>query len=108
MEHLASRRYTWFTLSLIVIVPGVISLILFGLKLGIDVTDHLRIFAGYDFLYLSSVVRPGDQIDLNVSPSFRPTIFGPGAGGGPRQPAVLYRTSDYWAQGFNFGLMYRY
>jgi Putative beta barrel porin-7 (BBP7) len=79
-----------------------------GVKLGYDLTDHLRIFAGYDFLYWSSVVRPGDQIDLNVSPSFRPTIFGPGAGGGPRQPAVLYNTSAYWAQGFTFGLMYRY
>ena len=38
MEHLASRRKVWYTISLIAIVPGVISLILFGLKLGIDFT----------------------------------------------------------------------
>jgi preprotein translocase subunit SecF len=38
MEHLASRRKLWYTVSLIVIVPGVISLLLFGLKLGIDFT----------------------------------------------------------------------
>ena len=79
-----------------------------GLKVGVDITDHLRIFAGYDFLYWSSVMRPGEQIDLNVAPSFRPTIFGPGAGGGPRVPQVLYRATDYWAQGFSFGLQYRY
>jgi len=38
MEHLASRRKLWYTISLIAIVPGVLSLIFFGLKLGIDFT----------------------------------------------------------------------
>ena len=80
-----------------------------GLKLGVNLTDHLRLYFGYDFMYLSNVVRPGDQT------AFRPTPFGPGAGNflpaaaaGPRQPAVLFKTTDYWAQGLNFGLQYRY
>jgi preprotein translocase subunit SecF len=38
MEHLASRRKTWYAISLIVIIPGLISLIIFGLNLGIDFT----------------------------------------------------------------------
>ncbi|MGH2549936.1 MAG: protein translocase subunit SecF [Thermomicrobiales bacterium] len=38
MEHLASRRHLWFAISLILIVPGVLSLIFFGLKQGIDFT----------------------------------------------------------------------
>ncbi len=38
MEHLASRRRLWYTLSLLVIVPGFVSLVLSGLKLGIDFT----------------------------------------------------------------------
>jgi preprotein translocase subunit SecF len=38
MEHLTGKRYLWFTISLIAIVPGLISLILFGLNLGIDFT----------------------------------------------------------------------
>ena len=38
MTHLASRRKLWFTISLLVIVPGLISLIFFGLRLGIDFT----------------------------------------------------------------------
>lgn len=38
MEHLASKRRLWFTISLIVIIPGLISLIFFGLKPGIDFT----------------------------------------------------------------------
>ena len=38
MFHLASKRYRWFTISLIVLLPGLLSLILFGLRLGIDFT----------------------------------------------------------------------
>lgn len=38
MEHLVSRRKTWYTLSLLVILPGLISLIIFRLNLGIDFT----------------------------------------------------------------------
>jgi preprotein translocase subunit SecF len=38
MDHLASRRKWWYLISLILIVPGVISLILFGLNQGIDFT----------------------------------------------------------------------
>ncbi|MSU79264.1 MAG: hypothetical protein EXS16_14375 [Gemmataceae bacterium] len=80
-----------------------------NLKLGIDITDNLRFFVGYDFLYLSSVVRPGEQIDPRVNQSFRPTnTITQTAGTGDRVPAVLFRTSDYWAQGLNFGLWYRY
>lgn len=79
-----------------------------GFKLGYDITDHLRVFVGYDFLYLTSVVRPGEQIDLRVNPNFVPSAAGPGPGGGPRLPAVLFHTNDYWAQGLNFGLQYRY
>lgn len=38
MFTLASRRKLWFTISLIVIIPGLISLLVNGLKLGIDFT----------------------------------------------------------------------
>lgn len=37
--NIIGKRRIWYTLSLIMIVPGVISLILFGLKLGIDFTS---------------------------------------------------------------------
>ncbi len=85
-----------------------------GFKFGIDLTDHLRIYAGYDFLYLSSTLRPGDQIDTTVAQSYRPFLDprtgqgSPGVGGTVARPLVPYRTSDFWAQGLNFGLQYRY
>ena len=80
-----------------------------GVKIGYDVTDRLRVFAGYDFLYLNNVVRPGDQIDPVVNQSFRP-LPAPfvATGAGTRVPSVMFRTTDYWAQGFNVGLLYRY
>lgn len=38
MKHLASKRKLWFLISLIILAPGVISLLVNGLKLGIDFT----------------------------------------------------------------------
>src|SRR4051794_36597962 len=38
MDHLASRRKTWYALSLIVILPGLISLLVFGINRGIEFT----------------------------------------------------------------------
>ncbi|MGG7379585.1 BBP7 family outer membrane beta-barrel protein, partial [Escherichia coli] len=36
-----------------------------GLKVGYNLTDNLRVYVGYDFLWWCNVVRPGDQIDTN-------------------------------------------
>jgi len=38
MEHLASRRHIYYLISLIVLIPGIISLAVWGLRLGIDFT----------------------------------------------------------------------
>lgn len=48
MEHLASKRKTWFTISLIAILPGLISLIFFGLRLGIDFTGGSQILLQFN------------------------------------------------------------
>jgi hypothetical protein len=74
-----------------------------GLQAGYQVTPHMRVFLGYDFLYWSSVARPGDQIDttINVSQAFGPLI-------GPARPVVPFHTSDFWAQGLNLGLEVRF
>jgi hypothetical protein len=81
----------------------------FGIKLGYDLTDHLRVYAGYNLLYLSSVVRAGEQIDraVNVNMIPTPTDRVP-AVVAPVRPAVLFRHSDFWAQGGQFGLEYHW
>lgn len=81
-----------------------------GFKVGMDLTQHLRLYAGYDFIYLSSVVRPGDQIDRVVNRSQLPNVLNPGVPSvvGQPRPAVSFRTTDFWAQGVNFGMMYHW
>ncbi len=76
----------------------------FGLNIGYQWTDHTRFYIGYDFLYWSSVVRPGNQIDRTVNPNLLP----PAVGGGPARPAFTYNASDFWAQGLTFGVEFRY
>lgn len=79
-----------------------------NLKVGYDVNERLRLFVGYDVMMISDVARPGDQIDPVVNTTQLPTNLGPGVLVGPARPAVLFRTTDFWAQGLNVGVEYRY
>jgi hypothetical protein len=72
-----------------------------GVNVGYNFTDHIRAFVGYDFLYLSSVLRAGDQVDTRVNPFLV-------AGVGPANPPFAFHGTDFWAQGVNFGLEFRY
>lgn len=80
-----------------------------GLKLGWQVSDHFRLFAGMDFTYWSNVVRPGQQIDYTVNTSQLPRID---AGGnpvqpplvGPARPAFNWQSSNMWLSGFSAGV----
>jgi hypothetical protein len=74
------------------------------LKLGYNFNAHWRAWVGYDFLYLSSVVRAGDQIDLVLNHNLLPG----GNGTGPARPAVLFNSTGFWAQGVSAGLEYRW
>jgi hypothetical protein len=87
-----------------------------GIKLGFQATQHCRLFVGYSFLYLSDVVRPGDQIDTRVDLRQVP-VASFATGGGPvpgvlMPPAVLpanpMKRSDFWAQGVNFGVEFKF
>jgi hypothetical protein len=79
-----------------------------ALNVGYQLTDHVRAFVGYTFLYASDVARPGGSIDRVVNPSQLPTSTGPGTLVGPARPAFAFKDADFWAQGVNFGLEFRY
>ena len=81
-----------------------------NLNFGVRLTPWASVVVGYSFLYVSSVVRPGDQIDRIINPTQAPAITGNFGGtlSGPARPALLLRDSDFWAQGLNFGLQFRY
>lgn len=80
------------------------------IRVGYRVTSWLRATIGYNILYISDVVRPGEQIDRTLSLGSVPVIqaiqaFGPLGGlGGPGSPVMPLESTDFWAQGVNFGL----
>ena len=78
------------------------------INLGANLTQWLRLYAGYDFLYISQVARPGNQIDLTVNsnqvPSFAGGTLLPTTPGGPARPAFHMNRTDFWAQGITAGI----
>lgn len=75
-----------------------------GLNVGYQFTNHLRAYVGYNYIYWSSVARAGNQIDHVVNTNQLP----PAVPGGPSRPAFQFNGTDFWAQGVNFGLEFRY
>jgi hypothetical protein len=80
-----------------------------GVNLGYQVTPHMRVFVGYNFLYLSSAVRPGEVIDTRIDAARVPNLV-PGAAPLPGlpQPQPRMSTSGFAVQGISFGLVYRW
>lgn len=78
------------------------------LNAGLWLTPMLRIYAGYNFLYWPSVVRPGREIDLlvNVSQVPNPPTNVPFSDI-PR-PAVLFNDTDLFLHGVQFGVEVRW
>lgn len=78
-------------------------------QVGYDLTHRIRATVGYDFLYVNDVLRPGAQIDRNINPT-QSVLFG-GTGGvlnGPGAPSGATSHSDFWTQGINLGLQFRF
>ena len=68
-----------------------------GVNLGYRLTPHVTATVGYTFLYISSVVRPSDQIDRGVN------IAPPNS-----RPAFSLNSTDFWTQGVNLGFEIRF
>jgi hypothetical protein len=81
-------------------------------RLGYQVNSFLRLSVGYSFLWLSTVARPGDQIDTvvntNLIPGFANGVQLPNPPGGPNRPAFHFQQTDFWAQGIMVGAELRY
>jgi len=78
-----------------------------GLRLGFHFQRDSRLYLGYNFLYLSEVTRPGDQIDRTLDWAdglgTTPAVWSP-----RDRPTPLFQRSDFWIQGLTFGLEWRY
>jgi hypothetical protein len=76
-------------------------------KLGLK-SDRSRFFVGYNFLYLSDAVRPGDQVDRRINPVQIPMLNPGGAFAGPDYPRAQVNQTDFWLQGLVVGFEGRY
>jgi hypothetical protein len=72
--------------------------------LGYRITPWAALSVGYNFMYVSEVVRPGRQIDPSVNPANFPT----GSGAGVARPGFQFHGEDFWLQGVNLGVTFRY
>ena len=77
------------------------------LNVGVWLTPGLKAFVGYNALYWTNTLRPGDQIDRSVDLAFVPNF----TAGGPavvNRPLPTFRQADVWAQGVQFGVEARW
>jgi hypothetical protein len=74
------------------------------LKLAYQLTNSVRATVGYDVLYWTNVIRPGDQIDrnLNTSQTSGGTLVG------QPSPAQQFRRTDFLGQGVSFGVEFKF
>ena len=76
-----------------------------NVRAGAQVTEHLRAYVSYNYIFWSNVLRAGEQIDPRVNTN----QIAPSQGlNGPAFPAFSPQKSGYWVQGVGFGLEYRF
>ncbi|MBL8793994.1 MAG: BBP7 family outer membrane beta-barrel protein [Planctomycetia bacterium] len=80
-----------------------------GINLNYQLTPSIRLLAGYSILWWNNVLRPAEQIDGVVNRFLVPTDQVFGTGTAAARPTLLgFQESDFWAQGFNFGVHFQY
>jgi hypothetical protein len=72
-----------------------------GVKLGVQFAPRFWGYVGYQFIYLSEVVRAADQID-------RVADLSQTAGDFLGRPTVPFHRTDFWVQGVSLGFEWRY
>ena len=75
-------------------------------NIGYQVTDRIRLFGGYSFMYWTNVLRSAGQIDLAVNPTQLPNSTDPRIG--PNRPVFQPHETGFWAHGVNLGVEYRW
>jgi hypothetical protein len=77
-------------------------------RVGVCVSQGVIVFAGYNFLYINHVARPGDQIDRSLDLTQIPTAFEYNPNVPGTRPRVPMTQSYFWAQGLDFGIEIAY
>lgn len=77
-------------------------------RIGYKFRDRSRFYVGYNFLYLSDAVRPGDQIDRTISQAMVAAANGGVAAPAGLRPQASFTRTDLWVQGINLGFEWNY
>jgi hypothetical protein len=72
------------------------------LNFSYAITSNVKLNLGYNLMWVSSVIRPGEQIDLGVNPKLLP--FSGVAPSGPARPSFQFNGEEFWMHGINVGL----
>lgn len=77
-----------------------------NLRVGYSFNERARFFVGYQFSYLSDVVRAADQLDrvVDLPGPADPLALVPLS----VRPRVPFARTDFWVQGVTLGLEWRY
>jgi hypothetical protein len=79
-----------------------------NIQFGAQVRSWMVVKLGYNFMYWSSVVRPGNQIDQVINPNRVPASSAYGGADNVTRPAFNFQNSSFWVQGMTVGLEFRY
>lgn len=80
----------------------------FNINFGYQVTRNIRTLIGYNFMYVTTVARPGDQISFSSSTT-QFTIAGTqSSSGNVLQPNFTYKDTDFYVQGLTTGIELRW
>lgn len=71
---------------------------------GMQVTGHIRILLGYDWLYINNVVRPGNLINPALNQRYMPSSQFFGDQAGPKTPLPTMTKNDFIATGLSLSL----
>ncbi len=77
-------------------------------NLGIYVTRSLMVYAGYNFIWINRVLRPGLHLNPVIDASTLPASLNYGEPGRIPTPRLQLRQDELWLHGVNFGLQLRY
>jgi hypothetical protein len=69
-----------------------------------SIFSNFRVFAGYRMLYITEVLRPGDQIDRVINE----TQFNGGTLVGDARPGVNFASGSVWLQGIDAGIEFEW
>jgi hypothetical protein len=76
-----------------------------GIQLGVQATKHLSLRVGYNLLYWTDVLRPGNVISPTLTRSQVPIDPTFNARAPATQPVIAFRSSDFLAHGLVVGVV---